>query len=268
MQMLLNPRRSAMFRVFFRNTSDSDSRPKLISPSSPVAKVAFLILFFPCAAPTANAHSFFAQQAGLLRAFPGAWVDQTTGLSSASGSFCACRRFLFTPSARNHLPRTVSISVREKNILPETRGEMQALESPSATTAAGDPLAQSSSSIGNSDPLVQYVVLRRDLGTKLKWSLGAIVAQACHAAVEALGLAMAGNEQDARRYLADGSNMRTVVLQVSSERELLKLRDKLTEHQIGHTLWQEEPEKIPTALASVPIRKTVGKVFEGLKLLS
>ena len=31
------------------------------------------------------------------------------------------------------------------------------------------------------DPVVQYVVLRRDLWTEMKWPLGSIVAQACHA---------------------------------------------------------------------------------------
>lgn len=62
--------------------------------------------------------------------------------------------------------------------------------------------------------------------------------------------------------------MRTVVLQVSDEGELLKLRDKLVKNQIDHKLWQEEPEKIPTALASAPIRKSAGRVFKGLKLLS
>ena len=85
--------------------------------------------------------------------------------------------------------------------------------------------------------------------------------------VDALGLAMEDNEELARRYLAAGSSMRTVVLQVSSEAELLGLGDKLTQRQIGHKLWREEPEMIPTALASVPIRKSAGRIFKGLKLL-
>lgn len=90
----------------------------------------------------------------------------------------------------------------------------------------------------------------------------------CPCRVSALGLAIKNCPDDAQRYLAEGSAMRTVVLQVSDEEELLKLKDRLTERQIGHELWQEEPEKMPTALASVPIRKSAGKVFKGLKLLS
>ena len=38
------------------------------------------------------------------------------------------------------------------------------------------------------DPLVQYVVLRRDLWADLGWPLGSVVAQACHAATAALWL--------------------------------------------------------------------------------
>jgi len=36
------------------------------------------------------------------------------------------------------------------------------------------------------DTIVQYVVLRRDLYDSLKWPLGSVVAQACHAATAAL----------------------------------------------------------------------------------
>ncbi|KAL8455239.1 hypothetical protein Emag_000942 [Eimeria magna] len=126
----------------------------------------------------------------------------------------------------------------------------------------------SSAENGESESLVQYVVLRRDLQTELQWPLGAVVAQACHAAVSAMGSALKDNPVDAQRYLAEGSNMRTVVLQVSSEAELMRLRDKLIQSGIHHALWQEEPEKVPTALASIPIKKSAGRAFKGLKLLS
>ncbi|CDI84901.1 hypothetical protein, conserved [Eimeria praecox] len=141
-------------------------------------------------------------------------------------------------------------------------------DNPPTENAPADAPAVGTSSSGESDPLVQYVVVRRDLASALQWPLGAVVAQACHAAVDALGLAMDQSKDEAQNYLAQGSSMRTVVLQVSDECELLKLRDKLVKNQIFHKLWQEEPEKIPTALASVPIRKSAGKVFKGLKLLS
>ncbi|KAL8425382.1 hypothetical protein Efla_003610 [Eimeria flavescens] len=139
---------------------------------------------------------------------------------------------------------------------------------PCAAANATSPAVDSSSSAEDSEPLIQYVVLRRDLKTDLSWPLGAVVAQACHAAVAALGSAIEDHSAVARQYLADGCNMRTVVLQVSSEKELLQLRDKLTELRISHKLWEEEPEKIPTALASAPIKKSAGKAFRGLKLLS
>ena len=37
-----------------------------------------------------------------------------------------------------------------------------------------------------SDPLLQYVILRKDLWTDMKWPLGSVVAQGCHAATAAL----------------------------------------------------------------------------------
>lgn len=54
------------------------------------------------------------------------------------------------------------------------------------------PDAQDSSSQSkpaSHDPIVQYVVLRKDLwGPELKWPLGSIVAQACHASSAAMWL--------------------------------------------------------------------------------
>ena len=58
-------------------------------------------------------------------------------------------------------------------------------ELPPAATAADDGGAPTSS---DSDPLLQYVVLRRDLWTELSWPLGSVVAQGCHAATAALWL--------------------------------------------------------------------------------
>ena len=39
-----------------------------------------------------------------------------------------------------------------------------------------------------SDPILQYVILRKDLWKELKWPLGSVVAQGCHAATAALWL--------------------------------------------------------------------------------
>ena len=40
----------------------------------------------------------------------------------------------------------------------------------------------------NHNPILQYVILRKDLWKELKWPLGSVVAQGCHAATAALWL--------------------------------------------------------------------------------
>lgn len=62
--------------------------------------------------------------------------------------------------------------------------------------------------------LVQYVVLRRDLQAVLGWPLGALVAQACHAATAAIHLHY--EHPQTREYLQDLDTMHKVVLEVSS----------------------------------------------------
>lgn len=53
------------------------------------------------------------------------------------------------------------------------------------------------------DPIVQYIVLRRDLWADQGWPLGPLIAQACHASVAALWL----NREDevAQAYVAPDS---------------------------------------------------------------
>lgn len=60
--------------------------------------------------------------------------------------------------------------------------------------------------------LVQYVVVRRDLLDALKWPVGAVVAQACHACTAVIHL----NYEDdmTKEYLKDLDNMHKVVLEV------------------------------------------------------
>lgn len=61
--------------------------------------------------------------------------------------------------------------------------------------------------------LVQYVVLRGDLARPpLSWPLGAVVAQACHAALAAVHTHR--QHPDTGAYLEQGGAMRTVVLEV------------------------------------------------------
>lgn len=51
----------------------------------------------------------------------------------------------------------------------------------SSTTAAAEP-----EQVPKPDPLVQYIVLRKDLVEALKWPLGSVISQGCHAAVAAI----------------------------------------------------------------------------------
>lgn len=66
--------------------------------------------------------------------------------------------------------------------------------------------------------LVQYVVVRTDLVQRLSWPLGAVVAQACHAATAAVHLHY--GDPDTQRYLAQLDSMHKVVLGVSLSRLL------------------------------------------------
>ena len=60
--------------------------------------------------------------------------------------------------------------------------------------------------------IVQYVIVRSDLLTKLSWPFGALVAQACHASTAAIHLNY--NDEATQKYLADLDNMHKVVLEV------------------------------------------------------
>ena len=61
-------------------------------------------------------------------------------------------------------------------------------------------------------PIVQYVVLRSDLQTVLKWPVGALIAQACHACTAVFALHK--DDPHVIAYVEDLDNMRKVVLQV------------------------------------------------------
>ena len=63
--------------------------------------------------------------------------------------------------------------------------------------------------------LVQYVVVRGDLAQALKWPLGAVVAQACHACTAVAF--MFHDDPNTRAYAADLDRMHKVVLEVSKQ---------------------------------------------------
>ncbi|XP_075976100.1 putative peptidyl-tRNA hydrolase PTRHD1 [Anticarsia gemmatalis] len=116
--------------------------------------------------------------------------------------------------------------------------------------------------------IVQYILLRTDLLKELGWSIGAVVAQACHASTAVLHLYK--DDEHTIQYLNDMDNMHKVVLEVPDEASLNKVAAKLKENFISHKLWIEQPENIPTCIAMKPypkeeVKKYVGK-FKLLKL--
>lgn len=75
-----------------------------------------------------------------------------------------------------------------------------------------------------SNNLVQYVLLRSDLLKDLGWSIGALVAQACHASTAVLHIFK--EDEHTIQYLNNLDNMHKVVLEVSIALHLYKIRKK------------------------------------------
>ncbi|XP_028802347.1 putative peptidyl-tRNA hydrolase PTRHD1 [Neltuma alba] len=115
------------------------------------------------------------------------------------------------------------------------------------------------------DVIVQYVVLRRDLIDT--WPLGSVVTQGCHASVSAIW----SNKDDPHTvdYCSPEKidSMHKVTLEVKGEPQIINLSEKLTSGGIVHKLWIEQPENIPTCLATKPYPKSmVSSYFKKLKL--
>nr|CEL70442.1 TPA: peptidyl-tRNA hydrolase 2, putative [Neospora caninum Liverpool] len=120
---------------------------------------------------------------------------------------------------------------------------------------------------GRPDPIVQYVVLRKDLQTLLGWPAGAVIAQACHACISIV--ASTYSDPAVQAYLAEGDSMRKVVLEVHGEEELRKVSEALDAKDLRHKLWIEQPEGIPTCVAIQPMsRSKVHSFLKNLKLYS
>ncbi|XP_021277730.1 putative peptidyl-tRNA hydrolase PTRHD1 [Herrania umbratica] len=109
------------------------------------------------------------------------------------------------------------------------------------------------------DVLVQYVVLRRDLIES--WPLGSVVTQACHASVCAIWSHK--DDPHTLQYCSPETidSMHKVTLEVKGETQILNLSEKLTAGGIAHKLWIEQPENIPTCLATKPYPKSIVSVF-------
>ncbi|CAN6240798.1 unnamed protein product [Urochloa humidicola] len=115
------------------------------------------------------------------------------------------------------------------------------------------------------DVLVQYVVLRRDLVDA--WPMGSVVTQGCHAAVAAVWEHR--DHPDTAAYCGpDNLNrMHKVTLEVKGETQLKNLAEKLQAAGVRHKVWIEQPENIPTCIATAPCPKSqVSSFFKKLKL--
>ncbi|XP_058810043.1 putative peptidyl-tRNA hydrolase PTRHD1 isoform X2 [Phymastichus coffea] len=113
--------------------------------------------------------------------------------------------------------------------------------------------------------IVQYVIVRKDLIKALEWPVGAVIAQVCHACTAVTHLFH--DDPHSQTYLSDLDNMHTVVLEVPSEENLKTIHTTLTENNILHKLWIEQPENIPTCLVIKPYPKdSVHKYLKKLKL--
>ena len=103
--------------------------------------------------------------------------------------------------------------------------------------------------------LRQVILLRRDLLHTNNWTLGAISAQAVHAAVSCLH--KYSSDDHVKEYLKGESNMTTIILSLDDQQELIECHDALTELHADHVVWYEMPENIPTAIAIKPYPKQV-----------
>jgi peptidyl-tRNA hydrolase len=142
----------------------------------------------------------------------------------------------------------------------------------STVASAASGAAPDAKSTSHEDILVQYLVVRRDLQkAPHNWPLGALISNSCHAAVAVVS----ENWDDAavqqyvpRKGQQSATQMHKVTLEVKSLQELMDVAKRLEKDGVVHKLWIEEPEKIPSCLASKPYKRSfIAPFFKGLKLM-
>lgn len=102
-----------------------------------------------------------------------------------------------------------------------------------------------------SSPIVQYIVVRGDLG----WPVGALIAQGAHSSVAAIANSL--QTETTKQYLQDLDRMHKIVLKAENESQLKDLVDKLEADSISHHAWIEQPENILCSVSSAPNHKSV-----------
>lgn len=113
------------------------------------------------------------------------------------------------------------------------------------------------SSTSADDVLVQYIVVRGDL----KYGVGALCAQAAHASTAATFRTL--ESSDTAAYLQSLESMHKIVLKADGEASLRSVADALTAAGVHAHLWTEQPEGVPTALATSPAPRSRLKPFFG-----
>ncbi|XP_004346100.1 hypothetical protein CAOG_05427 [Capsaspora owczarzaki ATCC 30864] len=134
-------------------------------------------------------------------------------------------------------------------------------------TAAATTSAVSAAVTATAPVIVQYIAIRRDLLKTLKWTFGSVATQACHASSAAIWTFR--KHPCTEEYLSDEQidRMHKVVVEVADEAALWQLGDQLKEKNIDHKLWLEQPEAIPTAIATRPyVKSEIQDVFRPFKL--
>ncbi|KAL7034580.1 hypothetical protein ACKWTF_008014 [Chironomus riparius] len=115
--------------------------------------------------------------------------------------------------------------------------------------------------------LIQYIIIRKDLIKVLKWNLGAIIANSCHA-VAAIN-ELTKDDTLTRSYLSEENldRMHKCVLGIDNEEALIDLHSKLELAGIVHKMWIEQPENLAVCMALKPYEKNhVQDYFKDLKL--
>ncbi|XVE53475.1 hypothetical protein DITRI_Ditri03aG0006200 [Diplodiscus trichospermus] len=163
-------------------------------------------------------------------------------------------------------PRSFRIRVHPSLPICVTNWKLSSSMSQPSSKPLAATKTDSPPTVGNNDDvLVQYVVLRRDLVDT--WPLGSVVTQGCHASINAIWSHK--DDPHTLQYCSPENiqSMHKVTLEVKGETQIVNLSEKLTAGGIAHKLWIEQPENIPTCLATKPYPKSsVSLFFKRLKL--
>eukprot|EP00762_Andalucia_godoyi_P006312 ANDGO_05923.mRNA.1 hypothetical protein len=119
------------------------------------------------------------------------------------------------------------------------------------------------------DPLIMYVIMRQDL----EWPRGALISQGCHAATALTVDLMrspgptAAEKEAAEEYFANLDSMHKVCVSSPSKEHLEQISQQLSTAGVRHKLWIEQPENIPSCIATAPMLKSVAKKLDFLRKL-